>query len=227
MSSSSLRLFQDSSCTELNRYPEIFARTKELVPVGRVLSFGCSTGEEVRSLKKINPEWEVHGVERDPESLREAIAEDPEGTYASDVSLLPCSSYDLVFCMSVLCRWPPVEPEPFFPFEDFEEAIALLDSVVAPGGLLVLWNAQYDFRECAAASAYHAYDLGLTLGIAGFAYENCLLGREAGSGWVQKYDKGGRPLPDPDGVPLAFRKSMFVLLQPPVVFEVTRCERVA
>ena len=201
-----LMQFQDSSCTLLDRYPEVFERSAALVPAGLVLSFGCSTGEEVRSLKLHNSAWEVHGVERDPESLRAALEVDPGGVYAASVHELPAEGvgcYDLVFCMSVLCRFPPVDPEPYFSFGEFEVAIGVLDASLAPGGVLVLWNAQYDFRETAQSEGYEVFDLGLERGLEGFAPDECLVG-DPGSGFVSKYTRLGELLLEP--VPLAFRK---------------------
>lgn len=212
MSKTLLRQFQDSTCTEFNRYPEIFERTASIVPLGRVLSFGCSTGEEVRSLKTIkNNTWNVvHGVEQDEACLTIARAHDPTGLYVRELDSLP-HCYDLVFCMSVLCRFPPVDPEPYFSFEDFEKAIVAIDRVVAPEGILVLWNAQYDFRQTTVATTknYEPFDLGLQHGINGFAPDECLIlkGDPPGSGFVQKYDKTGVPfIIADDDVPLAFRK---------------------
>jgi SAM-dependent methyltransferase len=200
-----LRQYQDSSATQLDRYPEIFERVAALMSQGRVLSFGCSTGEEVRTLKAQCADWDVHGVEQNQQSLQSAREADPVGTYAPSIQCLPPGAYNVVFCMSVLCRFPPVDPEPFFTFEEFEEAVDVLDNVLAPGGLLVLWNAQYDFRETRAAAHFAVCDLGLCRGLDGFAPDDCLVG-DPGSGFVPKYTRKGCPLPGDVSVPLAYRK---------------------
>lgn len=206
-----LPVYQDSCCTEINRYPEIFERAAALVPSGNVLSFGCSTGEEVRSLKALNNAWEVHGVETNLKSLMTARQSDPEGIYVSCVEELPLNAYDLVFCMSVLCRFPPVEDQgPYFLFSDFEKAVSAIDSVVSlNGGLLILWNAQYDFRQTSTALNYEPCSLQLRRGISGFAPDECLLQKKTpGSGFVPKYSRDGILMTEEqsDDVPLAFRK---------------------
>lgn len=142
---------QDSGATCSDRHPAIFARVKGLVngaaPTStKVLSFGCSTGEEPRSLKRIGEgKWEVHGAEIQEALLAKAREADPLGIYVNDASVLPKEHYDLVFCMSVLCRYraPPTD----FPFAVFESVLGLIVSLMKPGGLLVLYNAQYDARE--------------------------------------------------------------------------------
>lgn len=141
---------QDSGATCYNRHPDIFSQARALLPAPpacvRVLSFGCSTGEEVRTLRELGEtHWTVDGAELQPDLIAQARAADPTGLYVSDARVLPAGIYDAVFCMSVLCRYraPPEE----FPFSTFERVLGYLVELLRPGGLMVIYNAQYDPRE--------------------------------------------------------------------------------
>lgn len=194
---------QDSGATCLDRHPAIFARVRLLVEANKtlgvppkILSFGCSTGEEVRSLKALGGRpgnWDVHGAEIQSESLRQARASDPGGTYVSDASGLPKNSYDAVFAMSVLCRYRA--PATDFPFETFQQVLQLIVDLLRPGGYLVLYNSQYDPRETSVAQRELE------------AIEN---DEDAGgSGFVPKFDKDmTREIPATlaDAVPYLYRK---------------------
>ncbi len=173
-------LCQDSGATCMHRHPDVFAQVLELAGTAprRALSFGCSSGEEPRSLQELAPRWEVHGVELKPGLLELARAADPAGVYAQALGELPEGLYDAVFCMSVLCRYraPPED----FPFERFEQALLELCARLRVGGVLALYNAQYDLRASAALRerlcAVEAPPI------------------EGGSGFVPKYSPEGQEL---------------------------------
>jgi len=145
---------QDSGATCYNRHPDIFGQAKALLPREvpvRALSFGCSSGEEVRSLRDLGaPHWRVDGAELQLDLLAKARAADPQGLYVPDARVLPSGQYDAVFCMSVLCRYraPPQD----FPFDTFDRVLGILVDLLRPGGILVLYNAQYDARETRASA---------------------------------------------------------------------------
>jgi len=68
-----VNLFQPSPATQLNRYPEIFRFVRAHVGDGadvRLLSFGCSTGEEVFSLRQYFPSAGIKGLEHQPTQRR-------------------------------------------------------------------------------------------------------------------------------------------------------------
>ncbi len=169
---------QVNHATCLDRYPEIFEEARRRLPGRRrVLSFGCSTGEEVRSLRLAGEgEWEVHGLEVKPDLVAKARAADPGGVYATSADALPGGAYDAVFCMSVLCRFP--DGAETFSFADFARACAFVDRLVLPGGYLVINNAQYDFR--ATIHAARLYTAVRT--------------PELDPGFVPRMTKAGRPL---------------------------------
>jgi len=184
---------QVNSRTSMHRHPAVFERARDLIGSGRrrVLSFGCSSGEEVRSLREIGgPSWSVHGLEVKPELVAEALDADPAGIYAASARDLAPESYDGVFCMSVLCRFP----DGSFSFQDFEEAAQVVCSFVVPKGLLVLYNAQYDLRETRVGREdFEPVPEGQVRG---------------GSGFVPKTRADGRPVGEAEGrdMPLMFRR---------------------
>jgi tRNA G46 methylase TrmB len=62
--------------TAPNRYPEIFAAAAAAAPdARRILSFGCSTGEECVSLAEYFPKSEIIGAEINVLSLPKALEE--------------------------------------------------------------------------------------------------------------------------------------------------------
>jgi SAM-dependent methyltransferase len=188
---------QDSGVTCYNRHPDIFAQAKALLPTSpvsvRVLSFGCSSGEEVQTLRNLGAShWQVDGAESNPDLLAKARAADPKGLYVPDARVLPTNSYDAIFCMSVLCRFqsPPTD----FPFSTFERVLGCIIDLLRPGGILIIYNAQYDPRET----------------IKGEIFLEALPGKVfGGSGFVPKYTKDMRteiPASVAKAVPYLYRK---------------------
>lgn len=148
---------QLTSTTEMNRYPELFSAVKELVASShpRVLSYGCSTGEECATLEEyLNPSLLV-GADINEENLkiaRHRFSSPRLHFIPSTVSDLAAHApYDIVFCLSVLCRWEDTRDvedcSSIYPFEKFSMAIAQLDSFLTPGGLLVIYNSNFRFED--------------------------------------------------------------------------------
>ena len=100
------QIHQTAPYTWLDRYPELFDLAARLAPdARRILSFGCSTGEELVSLRRRFPEAEIVGAEINPRiarrSARSLTAADPRmdvippnGSRArsTSFSLFRCSS---------------------------------------------------------------------------------------------------------------------------------------
>ena len=137
--------------TWLNRYPEIFAAAAAAAPdARRILSFGCSTGEECVSLADYFPEAQIIGADINPLSLLEARKRRSDRirfVYASDRILSGYGGFDAVFCMAVLrsSRRKLLVGE--YPFDRFAERTRFLESLVKPGGLLVIHNTSYRFGD--------------------------------------------------------------------------------
>lgn len=165
---------QGPNTTALNRYPEIFVAAAAAVPhAHRVLSFGCSTGEECISLASYFPKAQIVGADINPVIVLKAMKKHRSDRirfiYASDHILKRCGRFDAVFCMSVLRMPEPAHLSGQYPFERFQERALFLESLVKPGGILVIHNSSYRFSDTAHHSRYEKipvdaeYDEGVFL----------------------------------------------------------------
>jgi SAM-dependent methyltransferase len=144
--------------TALNRYPEIFAAAAAAAPQAkRVLSFGCSTGEECVTLAEYFPKAQIVGTDINPVNLLRARKHQSHRVrfvYARDRILSGFGGFDIVFCMAVL-RTPETNGiGQHYPFERFVERAQFLESLVRPGGLLIIHNATYRFSDAPRRFTY-------------------------------------------------------------------------
>ena len=169
------RLFQPATVTRMDRHPDLF----ELVATRlarheapRLLSFGCSTGEEAFTLSSYLPHSLIDAIDANPACISQArrSAESllAEGRlHASRIrfvcadipNALASDGYDAVLCMSVLrhgdleARTPEICTATL-PFPRFAAAIDSLDRCLRPGGLLVLWGCSFRFADTPTAKRY-------------------------------------------------------------------------
>jgi 2-polyprenyl-3-methyl-5-hydroxy-6-metoxy-1,4-benzoquinol methylase len=132
---------QVSHQTAKNRFPKVFETVKKFRgDAERILSFGCSTGEECESISSYFPmAKEIVGIDIDFNSINLARSrnKDPRVFFHTDIGAT--GKYDLVFCMMVLfCIDYPV------PFEKFEKTVKLIDSHVNQNGVVVFYSCQFD-----------------------------------------------------------------------------------
>jgi 2-polyprenyl-3-methyl-5-hydroxy-6-metoxy-1,4-benzoquinol methylase len=147
----------------MNRYPRLFKFVQsELGEHGvvRILSFGCSTGEEVFTLRAYFPNAFIRGVDANAANIaaaRKHLGATPDSAIAFEAAVSaaaePDQTYDAVFCMAVLRHGSLGRPgvtrcDDVFPFEDFASAVAELARCLKPGGLLALRHS--NFRLCDA-----------------------------------------------------------------------------
>lgn len=161
-------LHQTTALTWIDRYPEIFAACRDHFvddPKIKILSFGCSSGEEVITLRRYFPCAHIVGAEINRESLamcRKQPIDDGMSFVVSDPrSIAKLGPYDLIFCMAVLQRTPcEVDAKRMnslkriYPFEKFDQQVRELDSYLRCGGLLVIHHTQYFFRDSSVAEKY-------------------------------------------------------------------------
>ena len=154
-------LHQIAPYTWLNRYPLLFDLAAEMAPdARRILSFGCSIGEELISLRNRFAYAEIVGAEINPRSraiARGRVAADPRTTVIAPERI--AGSFDLVFALSVLQRDPrglKSEMEArhlaaLYPFARFDAGVRSLVERLRPGGFLIVANALYRVEDSSAA----------------------------------------------------------------------------
>lgn len=167
-------LFQPATVTRLDRHPALFALVAARLGDGaapRLLSFGCSTGEEAVTLARYLPHARIDAIDANPACIaqarrtadrlglgriRFACADAPDRLDTPDAL---AAGYDAVFCLSVLRHgdldaWRPDRCTRLLPFARFAAAVEALDACVRPGGLLILWGCNFRFTDTAASARY-------------------------------------------------------------------------
>ncbi|MFZ2403622.1 MAG: class I SAM-dependent methyltransferase [Methylobacter sp.] len=163
-------LFQPYPTTQHNRYPRIFAFVRERlsnVADLRLLSYGCSTGEEVFTLREYFPVAEIVGIDINPHNI--AVCRKRLGRRSGDNHIRfeqagspeaeQDSSYDAVFCMAVLRHGDLGVGNAEFcthliRFSDFERTVTDLCRCLKPGGYLVIRHSNFRFADIAVASEF-------------------------------------------------------------------------
>lgn len=161
--------FQPYGHTLPDRYPWLFdyaAAMLQETPAPRLLSFGCSRGDEVFSLGRRLPGATIKGLDIDPGNIAACQArvfplQDRRIRFevASNTRREPTGGYDAVFCLAVLChgdltvRRAP-RSEPLLRFADFERTVADLARCLRPGGLLFLHTTNFRFCDTRLAADF-------------------------------------------------------------------------
>lgn len=155
-------LFQPSFQTSPDRYPEIFSFVREQVeddPGVRLLSFGCSTGEEVFSLREYFPTAQIRGLDINPLNIavcrrRRRRAGDRRVSFAvaGSVERERTASYDAIYCMAVLrhgdlTKSGALRCDHRLTFDAFERTVAGLARCVKHGGLLIIHYSNFRFCD--------------------------------------------------------------------------------
>lgn len=158
------RLFQPFPETQEDRYPELFdalAERLSAIAEPRILSFGCSSGAEVRALRRRIPQARITGIDANPRMIAKARKADPVSRYILADSVDPVERFDVILAMAVfrhgeLEALRPDTCTATLPFTRFAEGVAMLDACLEPGGWLAIWNAHYRFGDTDVAAGYAA-----------------------------------------------------------------------
>jgi hypothetical protein len=156
-------LHQTSGTSWSERYPELFDLAAELAPrAGRILSFGCSSGEELEALRRRFPTAEIVGAEINAR-LRRTAAQRMAGDRRVSV-VRPDEidgMFDVVLALSVLQRLPDQvakrgvdDLSASYPFERFDAEVTRLAARIVPGGLLCVTNAHYRVEDSDVAGLF-------------------------------------------------------------------------
>ncbi len=163
-------IHQTTPLTFMNRYPKIFTACQKYFKGKenlKILSYGCSTGEEVLTLRSYFPAAQIIGADINKRSLETCrklpVDEKISFIYSSTSEIQKHGKFDAIFCMAVLQRKPHdvaakgiTNLSKIYPFEKFERQISELDSLLNPNGLLVVHFTQYSLLDTKLASSYQA-----------------------------------------------------------------------
>lgn len=154
---------QLTSTTAHDRYPEIFGALQELIiddESVRILSFGCSTGEECQTLRSYFPQATIVGIDINRGNLRQARRQNKDPRikfyHSADPEVERLPPFTIILAMSVLCRWEDTRDlescAQVYRFEDFDRQIGELIDQLADKGLLVVYNANFRVSDGASSA---------------------------------------------------------------------------
>jgi hypothetical protein len=116
----------------------------------RILSFGCSIGDEIASLAHFFPDAKIIGCDADDfalETAQRSVGHIAEIVRSDRDAIIERGPFDLITACSALCINPPRDIPIRFPPALFDDFLSLFDEVLVPGGLLILTNSTYRFRD--------------------------------------------------------------------------------
>jgi 2-polyprenyl-3-methyl-5-hydroxy-6-metoxy-1,4-benzoquinol methylase len=160
--------YQTYSYTRPDRYPWLFKSAAARIPSRpdlSILSFGCSRGDEVFSLRKYFPGATLKGIDVNPRNIGRCLARaraqnstNMTFAIAATTEGEPASSYDAIFCLAVLVSGDLTTSgaqrcDPVLHFERFDRMVGDFARCLKPGGVLVLHTT--NFRFCDTAVAPH------------------------------------------------------------------------
>ena len=157
---------QQVTFTLSNRYPLVFQACADYLTCiknPQVLSFGCSTGEEVFSIGSYIPGARILGVDINQWCLNQCKKKNKNLSFSfcnriSD-DFEQANGFDAIFCLAVFQRTENrTNKDNFiasgFRFEQFEKEILVLDGKLKSGGLLIIDNVDFCFLDTVCAEYY-------------------------------------------------------------------------
>ncbi|EGF93757.1 methyltransferase domain protein [Asticcacaulis biprosthecium C19] len=128
----------------------------------KILSFGCSTGEECLDIQKEFPNAQVFGTDIKQSALKQAMDKCPASMTifpSNEAAIAQHGPYDAITAMSVFCKWPTTSElaniSELYPFSTFEAGLVNLVRNLKIGGILLLQNAQYMVEDTRLAGHLH------------------------------------------------------------------------
>lgn len=165
-------VFQPFTDTSDDRYPALFdaiAGRLAHIEAPRILSFGCSSGAEVRALRQRLPNARITGLDLNRRRIAEARARDgsPLSEYRRAGSVPSSERFDAVLALAVFRHGELEASRPpsctsVLPFARFEAGVTMLDQSLSPGGLLAIWHAHFRFADTRVADRYDAVTVDMS-----------------------------------------------------------------
>jgi len=157
-------IFQEASTTEYNRHPDLFKFLEQEYKNNKIkiLSFGCSSGEECVSIKSYLPNAKILGIDINKKNIEKAKKnnnhKDISYEYCEPHDLIKLDQFDVILAISVLCKHPEAEYvnnlKKIYPFNRYENMIKKLDSLIKKDGLLIIRGSNYIFRDTETSNNY-------------------------------------------------------------------------
>lgn len=161
--------YQTYSYTRPDRYPWLFEFSARQLGSHRpldILSFGCSRGDEIFSLRRYFPLAGLKGIDVNRRNIARCLARvraeksvNMTFTTAASTAGEATGTYDAIFCLAVLVSGDLTTSgaqrcDPVFHFERFDRQIADFARCLKPGGLLVLHTTNFRFCDTAVAGDF-------------------------------------------------------------------------
>ena len=161
--------FQPFNDTAPDRYPRIFSFVQETLGAQselRILSFGCSTGEEAYSLRRYFSRAAIKGIDINPGNIaaaRARLKRSPDTLLAFETARStasePAGRYDAIFAMATLRHGSLGRPgvsrcDHLISFADFAATIADFSRCLKPGGLLIVRHSNFRVCDAPAGAAF-------------------------------------------------------------------------
>jgi chemotaxis methyl-accepting protein methylase len=133
-----IKQLQKSNHTKYNRHPIIFKSLKRISSNPKtILSFGCSSGMEILSLKELYfGESEFYGVDINAGVLEKAKDRCGFAKFYNIKNIDVSIKFDIITCMNVFCNYKRG-------YEEWKKDINMLLNLLQDGGLIALHNISY------------------------------------------------------------------------------------
>jgi len=154
-----------SHYTEINRYPDLFEICHDFFQghdAPSILSFGCSTGEEVFSLAKYLPNASIVGTDVSKWCIKECRKKNIDGQFefihVKSKKYAQLNNFDAIFCLAVF-QHPSnhgelIDQASEYIFPQFEEQLLKLDIKLKEGGLLFIDFCDFNFMDTSLSKKY-------------------------------------------------------------------------
>lgn len=147
---------QPSGMTAEERYPKIYDSAVTLKPKAkRVLSFGCSTGEEAFALAKRFPDTaQIVGVDIDHNRVVTARRNNKNKNVFFHDNVGALGQFDVVTALNVFfCLDKPI------PKDNWKKTLEEVAGYVAPGGVLMIFKSDYNPEEVLGGLEFKAENI--------------------------------------------------------------------
>jgi 2-polyprenyl-3-methyl-5-hydroxy-6-metoxy-1,4-benzoquinol methylase len=162
-------LFQPFIDTWPDRYPLLFGFARQTLGAdaeARVLSFGCSTGEEVFTLRRYLPKTVIKGLDINHRAIaicKAQLDRSPDTQITFDVANSTreekAGTYDAIFCLAVLRHgdlgaFGADHCDDVIRFADFERMVGDFSRCLKIGGLLFVAHSNFRFCDTAVSDSF-------------------------------------------------------------------------